>query len=194
MKKAPAERPPGPPKAPTKELLTRFDDLHKATTGYKAVFSGAKDATQMARVWTSHGELVYDLMVDFFESEDPFIVDNGYSVGLFVSQAPKLLAHRARRDREATSRRQNVWDKALERIETKVTRHLFFSWFKKEEFVRDLMTDREHPRNVVQVSVRDALVGDWIRRHHQSDVDAAFVEVGRPGCVIEFLTSEDPPL
>ena len=41
-------------------------------------------------------------MTDFFASSDPFIRENGYSVGMFVSQAPKLIARRSRRPKASS--------------------------------------------------------------------------------------------
>lgn len=88
--------------APTKMLLTYFDSLHRAVVGYPAVIRPGKDAKLVAGLWGSHGEqLVRDLMADFFKSKDPFILQNGYSVGVFISQAAKLLARRARRSLES---------------------------------------------------------------------------------------------
>jgi hypothetical protein len=83
-------------KAPTKALLTRFDDLHAARLGYRAVISGAKDAMLLATFCRTHGPaLVASLMDDFFASDDPFIQEAGFTVGVFYAQAGKLLARRA---------------------------------------------------------------------------------------------------
>lgn len=81
--------------APTKDLLTYFDTLHRAQLGVPAVIRPGKDATLIATLWRSHGDqLVRDLMADFFASTDRFILDAGYTVGVFVSQAGKLIARR----------------------------------------------------------------------------------------------------
>lgn len=81
--------------APTKDLLTYFDTLHRDTLGVPAVIRPGKDAKQIATLWRSHGDqLVRDLMADFFASNDRFIQDAGYTVGVFVSQAGKLIARR----------------------------------------------------------------------------------------------------
>jgi hypothetical protein len=61
------------------------------------VISGAKDAALVARLWRSHGDAtVRALMADFFASTDPWIREHGYTVGMLVSQAAKLLARRAK--------------------------------------------------------------------------------------------------
>jgi hypothetical protein len=90
--------------APTKDLLKYFDDLHRHHVGVAAVIQGGKDAKLIAGLWRSHGDaLVRDLMQDFFLSNDRFIQDAGYSVGVFVSQAAKLIARRARAPKQAVS-------------------------------------------------------------------------------------------
>lgn len=92
MLKPPVEKP------PTRHLLETFDKLHRARLGVPAVIHGGKDAKLIAGIWKSHGdELVLGLMADFFASDDRFIRQNGYSIGMFVSQCPKLIARRPRR-------------------------------------------------------------------------------------------------
>jgi hypothetical protein len=94
---APARTKRKPDAAPTRELLTEFDRLHREHVGHPAVISGAKDAALIARLWRSHGEAtVRGLMADFFRSPDPWIREHGYTVGMLVSQAAKLLARRAK--------------------------------------------------------------------------------------------------
>lgn len=83
--------------APTRALLTEFDRLHRDTLGVPAVIQGGKDARLIAGLWRSHGdELTRALMADFFATDDEFIQNAGYSVGVFVSQAAKLIAKRQR--------------------------------------------------------------------------------------------------
>ena len=82
--------------APTHALLVEFDRLHRLHIGYPAVIRAGKDAKLLAGLWRSHGEaLVLALMEDLFTSRDPFIQQNGYTVGMLLSQAGKLLARRA---------------------------------------------------------------------------------------------------
>lgn len=83
--------------APTRELLTAFDQLHENRFGHRAVIQGGKDAKLLAGLCQSHGaEVVHALIQDFFASKDRFILDAGFTVGVFVSQAGKLLARRVR--------------------------------------------------------------------------------------------------
>lgn len=82
-------------KAPTRALLTEFDRWHRLILGVPAVIRGGKDAKLIAGLFKSHGETeVRELIAAFFESRDPFIRQAGYSVGVFISQAPKLIARR----------------------------------------------------------------------------------------------------
>jgi hypothetical protein len=81
-----------PDAAPTRDLLTEFDRLHREHLGAPAVIQGGKDAALIARLWRSHGERVKPLMAAFFASPDPWIRSHGYTVGLFVTQAAKLIA------------------------------------------------------------------------------------------------------
>lgn len=81
------------PAAPTKELLAYFDACHVDLVGERAVFSGAKDAKIVAELFHSHGaDRVKELMRKFFELDSEFVQQAGYSVGVFRSQLPKLMA------------------------------------------------------------------------------------------------------
>lgn len=85
-----------PQPIPTRQLLTEFDRLHREALGVPAVIRPGKDAALISTLWRSHGSMVTDLMQDFFSSDDPFILDSGYTVGVFISQAGKLIARRVR--------------------------------------------------------------------------------------------------
>lgn len=81
--------------APTRALMAKFDELHIWRFGSKAAFNGAKDAKRLADVWKHRqGDPigVEELIEAFFRSRDPFVVQAGFSVGVFVSQIPKLLS------------------------------------------------------------------------------------------------------
>lgn len=84
-------------KMPTRALLTEFDQQHRQLLGVPAVIFGGKDAKLLAELCRVQGEaFVKLLMADFFSSRDPFIQQAGYSVGVFVKVAPKLIAARHR--------------------------------------------------------------------------------------------------
>ena len=84
-------------RAPTRELLTHFDALHVEHLGERAVIQGAKDAKLLAGLCASHGpDRVKELMALFFASDDEFIQQAGFTVGVFVSQCGKLIARHRR--------------------------------------------------------------------------------------------------
>ena len=53
----------------------------------------------MARVYRVHGEESYRLIEEFFATRDEFIVNAGFTVGVFVTQIGKLVARRQSRPR-----------------------------------------------------------------------------------------------
>lgn len=74
-----------------------------------------------------------------------------------------------------------VWEAILARIETKVNRHSFYTWFKPTVFLSD-------SGSVVTVRVPDALVKDWLTKHYSAVLLEALQDVGRPDVAISFLT------
>jgi len=77
----------------------------------------------------------------------------------------------------------NLWDQVLARIETKVNRHSFYTWFKPTSFV----DERE---GVVRVRVPNALFRDWLTKHYSAVIDEALGEVERPSTPIAFVTED----
>ena len=77
----------------------------------------------------------------------------------------------------------NIWDQVLSRIETKVNRHSFYTWFKPTTFV----ADRD---GSIRVRVPNALFRDWLTKHYSAVIDEALAEVQRPGAPVAFLTDE----
>lgn len=74
-----------------------------------------------------------------------------------------------------------VWDSILARVETKVNRHSFYTWFKPTVFLGDSGT-------VISVRVPDALVKDWLTKHYTAVILEALEDIGRPGTAVSFLT------
>lgn len=74
----------------------------------------------------------------------------------------------------------NVWNKVLSRIETKVNRHSFLTWFKPTSFVSD---DGE----TVTVQVPNLLFRDWLTKHYAVVLNEAFAEVSRNGTTVLFV-------
>jgi len=79
----------------------------------------------------------------------------------------------------------NIWDQVLARVETKVNRHSFYTWFKPTSFV----SDRD---GSIRVRVPNALFRDWLTKHYAAVIDEALAEVQRPGAPVSFLTDDLP--
>jgi chromosomal replication initiator protein len=77
----------------------------------------------------------------------------------------------------------SVWDKVLSRIETKVNRHSFYTWFKPTSFVADSGIS-------ITVRVPNQLFKDWLTKHYSMVLAEALAEVSRPGTVVLFVTEE----
>ncbi len=77
----------------------------------------------------------------------------------------------------------NLWQKILDRIETKVNRHCYNTWFKPTMYVGSQGT-------TVNVSVPNSLFKDWLTRHYSRVISEAIAEVGVTGLTVEF--SADP--
>ena len=75
----------------------------------------------------------------------------------------------------------SIWDQVLSRIETKVNRHIFYTWFKPTSFVRD-------EGGSLKVRVPNALFRDWLTKHYAGVLDEALSEVDRKGTAVTFLT------
>jgi chromosomal replication initiator protein len=77
----------------------------------------------------------------------------------------------------------NIWDHVLARIETKVNRHSFYTWFKPTAFV----ADRD---GTIRVRVPNALFRDWLTKHYAAVIEEALGEVQRPGAPVAFVTED----
>jgi chromosomal replication initiator protein len=77
----------------------------------------------------------------------------------------------------------NIWDAVLARIETKVNRHSFYTWFKPTGFVSERS-------DAIRVRVPNTLFRDWLTKHYSAVLDEALREVDRGGSSLEFLTDE----
>ena len=75
---------------------------------------------------------------------------------------------------------QNVWDEILARIEAKVGRHSFYTWFKPTT----LLSEEE---NVLRVRVPNPLFREWLPRHYSGLINEALAEIDRPLIQIEFV-------
>ena len=77
----------------------------------------------------------------------------------------------------------NIWDAVLARIETKVNRHSFYTWFKPTGFIS------EQPDGI-HVRVPNSLFRDWLTKHYSGVLNEALREVDRSGAALQFVTDE----
>ena len=74
----------------------------------------------------------------------------------------------------------NLWDEILARIETKVNRHSFYTWFRPTSFLSE-------DRSSVTVRVPNALFKDWLTKHYSGVIAEAMGEVKRPNLIVNFV-------
>jgi chromosomal replication initiator protein len=77
----------------------------------------------------------------------------------------------------------NIWDQVLTRVETKVNRHSFYTWFKPTSFVGD-------DGSLISVRVPNALFRDWLTKHYTSVLNEALAEIDRRGTAVSFQTDD----
>src|SRR5215211_2733109 len=75
----------------------------------------------------------------------------------------------------------SIWEQVLSRIETKVNRHSFYTWFKPTSFVTD-------GGAAITVRVPNILFKDWLNKHYSLVLSEALAEVARPGTSVVFVT------
>ena len=75
----------------------------------------------------------------------------------------------------------NLWDEILARIETKVNRHSFYTWFRPTTFVSD-------DRASITVRVPNALFKDWLTKHYAGVISEAMAELKRPNLQLNFVS------
>jgi chromosomal replication initiator protein len=80
-----------------------------------------------------------------------------------------------------------IWDNVLARVEAKINKHSFYTWFRPTTFLRD-----EGPELLVRVP--NVLFSEWLEKHYRGILAEALVEVGRPEANVRFLTAELPEL
>ena len=90
----------------------------------------------------------------------------------------------------------SIWDQILTRIETKVNRHSFYTWFKPTALVADV-------GHAITVRVPNVLFKDWLTKHYSLVLSEALAEVRRPDVSLVFVAEgtivsppvvEDPPI
>ncbi len=79
----------------------------------------------------------------------------------------------------------NIWEDILSRVQAKVNRHSFYTWFKPTAFVAD-------DGQTVTVRVPNALFKDWITKHYSGVISEALGEVERSESLVSFVASGTP--
>jgi len=77
----------------------------------------------------------------------------------------------------------NLWDQVLARVETKVNRHSFYTWFKPTTYV-------DQPPGAVRVRVPNSLFKDWLTKHYASVINEAVAEVHKGSLTVNFVADE----
>ena len=75
----------------------------------------------------------------------------------------------------------SIWDQVLGRIETKVNRHSFYTWFKPTSFVSDA-------GQTITVLVPNSLFKDWLTKHYSGVLSEALTEVKRSESKVLFVS------
>ena len=79
----------------------------------------------------------------------------------------------------------NIWEEILSRVQAKVNRHSFYTWFKPTAFVAD-------DGATVTVRVPNGLFKDWITKHYSGVIAEALDEVRRTDALVNFVASGTP--
>jgi chromosomal replication initiator protein len=75
----------------------------------------------------------------------------------------------------------NIWEAILGRIETKVTQHILYTWFKPLSYVAD-------DGSTLVLRVPNPLFKVWLTRHYAAVLAEAMSEVNRPGLKLSFVS------
>src|SRR5262245_30130465 len=79
----------------------------------------------------------------------------------------------------------NLWDQVLARVETKVNRHSFYTWFKPTSFASE-------DGAAVTVHVPNVLFKDWLTKHYAGVISEAMTEVKRGHLAVNFVSDSQP--
>jgi chromosomal replication initiator protein len=74
----------------------------------------------------------------------------------------------------------NVWEQILARVETKVNRHSFYTWFKPTSFIGETI-------EAVTVRVPNPLFKDWLTKHYSGVITEALAEVRKGNLTVDFV-------
>ncbi len=75
---------------------------------------------------------------------------------------------------------KNTWDHVLRRLEAKVSRHSYSTWFKPTRFQSEDVSS-------IQVRVPNSWFADWLKTHYLPQIQDALHEIKRTGLTVEFV-------
>ena len=78
----------------------------------------------------------------------------------------------------------SVWSDILSRVEIKVNRHSFYTWFKPTTFVEDT-------GERLTIRVPNVLFRDWLTKHYAGVIREAVSELDRDGLELSFVTAAE---
>ena len=74
----------------------------------------------------------------------------------------------------------NIWEEVLSRIETKVNRHSFYTWFKPTTFAGERGSQ-------LLVRVPNPVFRDWLTKHYAGIIAEAMADLDRGGSSVQFV-------
>jgi chromosomal replication initiator protein len=74
----------------------------------------------------------------------------------------------------------NLWDEILARIETKVNRHSYYTWFRPTMFLSE-------DRVSVTVQVPNGHFKEWLTKHYSGVIAEAATDINRPNLTVHFV-------
>jgi chromosomal replication initiator protein len=80
----------------------------------------------------------------------------------------------------------NTWDRVLGRIESKVSRHSFSTWFKPTSFLTE-------DASSISVRVPNSWFAEWLETNYSGLIQDALRSVDRPGLSVQFRPDEPIP-
>ncbi len=81
----------------------------------------------------------------------------------------------------------SIWDQVLARVETKVNRHSYYTWFRPTSLIADSGVG-------LTVRVPTPLFTDWLTKHYSGVLAEALEEVRRPGTSVAFIPDGNEPV
>ncbi len=79
-----------------------------------------------------------------------------------------------------------IWDQVLARVETKVNRHSFYTWFQPTSLISDT-------GSTLFVRIPNPVFKDWLTKHYTVILSEALAEVHRPGVDVIFSAESGSP-